>query len=68
MKNLLKKWIFIAQFHFQDPDPYSPGNFNPDPLGSGSETLQKDNKKSVTVPLSPLASYCNIPPLQPISE
>jgi len=21
MKNLLKKWIFIAQFHFQDPDP-----------------------------------------------
>jgi len=23
MKNLLKKWIFIAQFHFQDPDPDS---------------------------------------------
>ena len=20
MTNLLKKWIFIAQFHFQDPD------------------------------------------------
>ena len=20
MKNLWKKWIFIAQFHFQDPD------------------------------------------------
>ena len=23
MKNLWKKWIFIAQFHFQDPDPDS---------------------------------------------
>ena len=23
MKNLQKKWIFIAQFHFQDPDPDS---------------------------------------------
>ena len=21
MKNLLKKWIFIAKFHFQGPDP-----------------------------------------------
>ena len=21
MKNLWKKWIFIVQFHFQDPDP-----------------------------------------------
>ena len=23
MKNLWKKWIFIAQFHFKDPDPDS---------------------------------------------
>ena len=21
MKNLWKKWIFLAQFHFQNPDP-----------------------------------------------
>jgi len=27
MKNVGKEWIFIAQFHFQDPDP----NTDPDP-------------------------------------
>ena len=31
MKNLLKKWIFIAQFHLQDPDPDSE-------YGSGSSS------------------------------
>jgi len=30
MKTFRKKWIFIAQFHFQDPDPQSE---------CGSETL-----------------------------
>ena len=47
MKNLLKKWIFIAQFHLQDPDPDSEhgsgsiqsGDLNPDPPGSGYTTL-----------------------------
>jgi len=32
MKHMLKKWIFIAKFHFQDPDP----------PGSGSATLEKE--------------------------
>ena len=27
MKNLLKMWILIAQFHFQDPDPDSGSGF-----------------------------------------
>ena len=27
MKNLWKKWIFIAQIHFQDPDPDSEYGF-----------------------------------------
>ena len=31
MKKLLKKWIFIAQFHLQDPDPDSE-------YGSGSSS------------------------------
>ena len=51
MKDLLKKLIFMAQFHFKDPDPDSEygsgfriliqtGNLNPDP--PGSETLFLD--------------------------
>jgi len=31
MKKWLKKWIFIAQYHFQDPDPdseYGSGQFS----------------------------------------
>ena len=50
MKNLLKKWIFIAQFHLQDPDPYieyrylririQPGNLNPDSLVSCINSFQ----------------------------
>jgi len=45
MKNLLKKLIFIAQFHFQNTDPDSesgfririqPGNLNPNPPGSAT--------------------------------
>ena len=50
MKNLWKKWIFIAQFHFQDPESeygpgfririrIQPGNLNPDTPGFGSATL-----------------------------
>ena len=36
MKNLLKKWIFIAQFYFQDSGfririRVQPGDLNPDP-------------------------------------
>ena len=34
MKNLLKKWIFIAQFHFQDPDSE---------YGSGSTRIRIPN-------------------------
>jgi len=34
MKNLWKKWIFVAQFCFQDPDPDPVWQFE-----SGSKTL-----------------------------
>ena len=61
MKNLWKMWIFIAQFHFQDPDPDSaygsgfririqPGNLTPDPPGSGSETQAVPTYHTIRLP------------------
>jgi len=50
MKNLLKKWIFIAQFHFQDPDPDPAWQFK-----SGSATLVTVGRylSAVTYPTVP---------------
>ena len=39
MQNLWKKWIFIAQFHFQDPDPDSE-------YGSGSGAIRIRNRNT----------------------
>ena len=46
MNNFWKKWIFIAQFHFQDPD--SEYDTDTDPawqFESGSVTLPTRNNK-----------------------